>query len=303
MATQRDPVRIAVVGDVHLVFDRRDVSLLDGAGYDLVLFVGDLAGYGEAGGLRVARRIARLRTPALVLPGNHDAVTVQQLAAEVFDVPERVRSLTALGMQRRSNALGRALGPVPLCGYSLHPFDPLGLTVLAARPHSLGGARLGFQRYLTRRFGVSSMQLSAAKLCALFDEVPAGRPIVVLAHCGPSGLGDTRAAIFGCDFRPDAGDWGDPDLESALTHARESGKTVLAVVAGHMHHALRGGGERRWQLQREGVHYLNAARVPRTRAGANGQERHHLRLVVSGGEVQSAEQIWLFTARKKTGAN
>lgn len=293
MGVPKDRVRIAVVGDVHLAFDERDVKLLDGAGYELVLFVGDLAGYGESGGLRVARRIARLRTPALVLPGNHDAVTVQQLAAEVFEVSERLRTLTAIGMQRRAKALARALQPVPMCGYSVHPFDALGLTVLAARPHSLGGPRLGFRRYLARNFGVGTLQLSAAKLCALIDDVPSGRPIIVLAHCGPAGLGDTRAAIFGCDFRPEAGDWGDPDLESALAHAKNTGKNVLAVVAGHMHHALRGGGERRWQLQRDGVQYVNAARVPRTRFGPTGHERHHVRLIVSGGEVLSAEQVWL----------
>jgi uncharacterized protein (TIGR04168 family) len=300
MEVPQDRVRIAVVGDVHLAFDKRDVALLDAAGYDLVLFVGDLAGYGRAGGLRVARRIARLRTPTLVLPGNHDAVTVQQLAAEVFDVPERLRSFTAIGMQRRADALARALEPVPMCGYSLHAFDALGLSVLAARPHSLGGARLGFRRYLARRFGAGTMQLSAAKLCELFDGVPSGRPIIVLAHCGPAGLGDTRAAIFGCDFRAEAGDWGDPDLETALSHAKSTGKTVLAVVAGHMHHALRGGGERRWQLQRDGVQYLNAARVPRTRVGPTGHERHHVKLIVSGGELVSAEQVWLSASAQRS---
>ena len=56
------------------------------------------------------------------------------------------------------------------------------------------------------KVATATQETLAAKLCELFDAVPEGRPIVVLAHCGPSGLGDTRAAIFGCDFRPDAGD-------------------------------------------------------------------------------------------------
>ncbi|HKU42217.1 MAG TPA: metallophosphoesterase, partial [Polyangiales bacterium] len=76
-------MRIAVIGDVHLAWDARDVAALDAAAYDLLLFVGDLAGYGAEGGVRVARSIAELRTPALVLPGNHDAVTTLQLGAEV----------------------------------------------------------------------------------------------------------------------------------------------------------------------------------------------------------------------------
>ena len=73
------------MGDVHLVWREADVRLLDAAGYDLILFVGDLAGYGTAGGLSVARKISALHTPALVMPGNHDAVTVPQLGAEVAE--------------------------------------------------------------------------------------------------------------------------------------------------------------------------------------------------------------------------
>jgi uncharacterized protein (TIGR04168 family) len=122
----------------------------------------------------------------------------------------------------------------------------------------------------------------------------------VLAHCGPQGLGDARDAIYGCDFRPDAGDWGDPDLTQALAHAAESGKRVLAVVAGHMHHALRGGGERSWHEQRAGIHHVNAARVPRIRRSASGSERHHVSLTLAGDSVQ-VEPIWLCAPRRRIG--
>lgn len=269
-----------------------DVRLLDGAGYDLILFVGDLAGYGAAGGETVARVIATLRTPALVMLGNHDAVTVPQLGAEVFSAPEALCDACAIGMTSRVRSLSLALAPVPLCGYSLHPFQDHALTVLAARPHSLGGPRLAFRRYLAKQFGVRTLDESAARLRALFDDVPDHHRIVVLAHCGPHGLGATRESIFGCDFRPEQGDWGDRDLELALAHAAERGKRVAAVVAGHMHHALRGGGERTWRVQRDGVEHINAARVPRSRRTARGRERHHVRLVLSPDGV-SAEQVWL----------
>jgi uncharacterized protein (TIGR04168 family) len=186
--------------------------------------------------------------------------------------------------------MARALGPVPLCGYSVHPFPRLGLTVVAGRPHSLGGPRLGFRRYLKERFDVSSMEDSAARLCRAFDRAPDDHPIIVLAHCGPAGLGAARDAMFGCDFRRQAGDWGDEDLRDAIAYARGSGKRIIAVVAGHMHHRLRGGGERSWQLQREGVCYVNAARVPRARR--QRQERHHVLLRVHGDACQ-AEAVWL----------
>ncbi|MFO0567443.1 MAG: hypothetical protein U0263_17420 [Polyangiaceae bacterium] len=65
-------VRIAVVGDVHLAWDERDREDLDGAGYDLVAFVGDLAGYRQDA-LGVAQSISRLRTPAFVVPATTTA--------------------------------------------------------------------------------------------------------------------------------------------------------------------------------------------------------------------------------------
>ena len=92
---------VAVIGDVHLAWDRLDVGLLDDAGFDLVLFVGDLAGYGPKGALRVARTIRKPRTPALVTPGNHDAVTVAQLASEVFGSSDTLRHALSIGMEGR----------------------------------------------------------------------------------------------------------------------------------------------------------------------------------------------------------
>ncbi|MET0387819.1 MAG: metallophosphoesterase [Polyangiales bacterium] len=285
-------MRIAVVGDVHLIWDERDVRALDAADYDLVLFVGDLAGYGADGAVTVARAIARLRTPALVMPGNHDAVTIAQLAAETFRTPRLARQALAIGMTTRVRQLASALGPVPLCGYSVHPFEQHALSVVAARPHSMGGQRVGFKRYLTARFGVRTLADSARRLCGLLESVPSHHRILVLAHCGPMGLGESRDAIYGCDFRPQHGDWGDPDLAEALAHARAHGKQVSAVLAGHMHHALRGGGERIWHLEHEGVHHVNAARVPRRRRGLRGEERHHVRLTLDERGV-SVEAVWL----------
>ena len=43
---------IAVIGDVHLLWDDADVSFFNRGGYDLLLFVGDLAGYTQVRGRR-----------------------------------------------------------------------------------------------------------------------------------------------------------------------------------------------------------------------------------------------------------
>ena len=87
--------------------------------------------------------------------------------------------------------------------------------------------------------------------------------LLVLSHNGPAGLGDRADSIWGCDFREEEGDWGDPDLTQAIDHARAQGKRVLAVIGGHMHLRTKQGVERPWRTERDGTLYLNAARVPR----------------------------------------
>ena len=159
--------------------------------------------------------------------------------------------------------------------------------MLAGRPHSCGGPRLAFARYLRDAFGVASMEQSAARLCALVDQAPRDRPLLILSHNGPAGLGDRRSDPCGRDFHPDEGDWGDPDLAIAIAHAKAQGHRLLAVVSGHMHHALRGGGTRTWHVERGSVLYVNAARVPRIFEDSGRHRRHHVALTVEGDAARA----------------
>ncbi len=285
------PARIAVIGDVHQQWDAGDVAYFNRSDYDLVLFVGDLAGYTHRGGLRTARAIARLNRPALVLPGNHDAVHPLQLLAEVMRF-DRLAAVLGAGQDRRCRALAAALGPVPLCGFSLHelPTADGALSIIAARPHTMGGSYVAFRRHLRRSCGVASVADAAERLRALVDESPHGR-LVFLAHCGPTGFGARRDDIWGCDFHAEEGDWGDRDLTDAVAYAVAQRKRVLAVVAGHMHHEVKGGGRRRWWQRRDGITYVNAARVPRIFADNGDHVRHHVALEISGDEVAATEML------------
>lgn len=292
-ASGRDRLRLAVVGDVHLCWDEADVRYFDESDYDAVLFVGDLCGYRQRPGLRVARAIAAMRVPTLVMPGNHDGVHLLHLAAEVFGWRRLAKGLGG-GQRRRVRRMERALGSATVCGYSLHPTGA-GVTIVAARPHAMGGPHLPFGRHLRRAYGVGSLAESAEELRALVDRVRDDR-IVFLAHNGPTGLGDRRHAPFGCDFRPEEGDWGDPDLREAVDYAKASGRRVLAVVAGHMHHALQGGGTRTWQVETDGSLYVNAARVPRILEREGRRLHHHVRLEIDAHGVR-AREMWIGLAR------
>lgn len=278
-------MQISIIGDIHGAWDDIDTAFFNAAGYQALLFVGDFARVVNS--RPVARRLARLAVPAWAIPGNHDATTLTQLLAEIRGRRWETR-WTAFGMRRRVARLTRDLGPVTLGGYSQHQLAP-DLGLLIARPHAMGGDRLYFRPYLKRAFGVASFADSRKRLCSLIDTAP--RNLIVLAHNGPAGLGADPTDPFGCDFHPELGDFGDPDLRAALVHARATGHRVRAVIAGHMHHRSKHTGAWRhtWALEHETLH-INAARVPRIED--RGRRRHHIRLSIDASAVH-AETVWV----------
>ena len=275
--------RIALIGDLHGSWDDFDLRWFDQSGYDLLLFTGDLGSGSRDNGVQIARAVGRLAKPALVMLGNNDAKDAPRIVAELA----HQRGLAALGKLapgHADSALVDASGEVRDCGYSLHSLRLADrtLSLLAARPFAMGGGSLTFPERLRERYGISSLEQSTARLCQLVESAE-GDELVVLAHNGPHGLGAEASDIWGCDFRSEAGDWGDPDLSAALAHARAIGKRVLAVIAGHMHLRTKQGQERGWLLERDGVTYVNAARVPRIYPGPAGALHHHLALELDTG--------------------
>lgn len=281
-------MRIAVVGDIHEHWSEADVETLSASDADLVLFVGDLPGYRLGRAVRIARSLARVRKPAYLIPGNHDGTVLPQLMAELTGIKPRMPRGGA-GMLRRMKKLEAALSPIVVCGYSVHHITApdTRLCIVAGRPHSMGGA-LNFAPYIRRRFGVESLEASAARLKELVEQTPVDVPLLFLAHNGPTGLGELPESIWGCDFKRDGGDWGDADLRAAIDHAQALKRRVVAVVGGHMHLRTKKGRERTWQVERDGVCYINAARVPRIR---RDDSRHHVELEI-GDDAVSAREIW-----------
>ena len=284
---------IGVIGDVHLFWDDADITFFNRGEYDLLLFVGDLAGYTQLRGLQVARTLRRLKVPAMCIPGNHDGLHALQLGAEIAPRAHRLRHAFCRGQGLRCRTLDRALGPVEMLGYSRRRIAPGGvpLNVVVGRPHSIGGRRLACIRYLESTFGIASMDASAQRLKSLVDECD-DAPILFLAHNGPSGLGDRASSIWGCDFRRKEEDWGDRDLQDAIQHANENGRKVLATVAGHMHRRTKCGKHRPGQIEKDGTLYVNAAEVPRHRKINGMKKRHHVKLTLTP-TAASAEDVWV----------
>lgn len=277
-------MRLAVIGDIHGFWDARDTAFFNDSDYDALLFVGDLPHL--TGGLGIARELAHLDKPAWLIPGNHDGVTAPQLLAELKGW-RALRRSTAHGMARRVRRLARAMEPVRLRGFTLETLDD-GLGLLVARPHAMGPDKFYYGSYIKRRFGVRDFEDSAETLKSLVAAAP--QRLLVLAHNGPAGLGDTPDAPWGCDFSTEFGDFGDPDLRAAIDHAHETGRRVEAVVAGHMHHRSKNGSERHTAAQANGTLYINAACVSRHRKQAS--RRHHVCLQIDDNACR-AETVWV----------
>jgi uncharacterized protein (TIGR04168 family) len=260
-----------------------DVAHFGASDYDLLVFIGDLGGGTPASTLRIAKSLARLDRETLVIPGNNDVGDVAELAAELSH-RSGLRELDAL-------RTGGTSGPsIRLSGYDSHRLvkEGVDVTLIIGRPHSLGGPDLSYPDYMAENYGIGSLDESAALLCELVDRAESEQ-LIFLGHNGPTGLGSEPHDMWGCDFKPGGGDWGDPDLEVAVAHARARGREVLAVIGGHMHLRTKQGIERRWIDERDGVVYVNAARVPRIFPDTDGLKRHHVSLTVSAGGVDIEE--------------
>lgn len=272
VSTSTAPFRIAVVGDIHLHWDEHDVQFFQQSQYDVVLFVGDLPEYRLNKVFSLARQLRSINKPTFLIPGNHDALNMLQLAGEFWRKPWMIR-WGAKGHVKRVQKLKEALDPIELCGYSCHTLPGSDISLISGRPHSMGGA-LNVAPYLQEAFGVGSMEASGELLCKLVDEAPQRR-CLFLAHNGPKGLGSEPGAPWGADFTPQPTDWGDADLQVAMDYAKTSGKEVIGVVAGHMHSPTKNKGRfRKWATLLDGSWFVNAARVPRI-LERNGQTQHH----------------------------
>lgn len=283
--------QIAVIGDLHSAWDDEDVAYFNQSSYALLLFTGDLGASSRQDGLRIAKSISQLERDALVMPGNNDVEQYGLLASELAyragmrSLMQEINSVTDTGL-RPTESRAR------VCGYSRHVFSFAGnrITILSGRPFSMGGPQLAFAADLENDFGVPDLEASTARLLQLVDGVRT-RDVIFLSHNGPAGFGAEPHSPWGNDFRSDGGDWGDPDLAAAIVRAKELDLRVRAVIGGHMHSPLRGGGPRTWQVERDGTLYINPARVPRIYRGEAGLVRHHVALRLTTDRISAEERL------------
>ncbi len=286
MTSQRNheqPIRIAVVGDIHDQWEADDGIALQKMGVDLVLFVGD---FGNES-VEVVRAIAALDIPKAVVLGNHDAwYTASDWGRKKSPYDHAKEDW----VQAQLDLLGETH-----VGYGNLDFPALNLTVVGSRPFSWGGAVWKNADFYQERYGVRSFEESTARMVGAADRA-AYETVIFLGHNGPVGLGDRAEDPCGKDWQPIGGDFGDPDLADAIAQTRASGKTISLVTFGHMHHNLR---YTKQQLRKpvftspEGTVYLNAASVPRIILHESDRRRNFSLVSLQAGVVSQISLVWI----------
>lgn len=285
MTSQRNhdqPIKIAVVGDIHDQWEADDGIALHKLGVDLVLFVGD---FGNES-VEVVRAIAALDISKAAVFGNHDAwYTATDWGRKKAPYNHKQEDW----VQQQMDLLGETH-----VGYDKLDFPLLNLTVVGGRPFSWGGSAWKYADFYQERFGVRSFEESTAQIVAAVDSA-AYETVIFLSHNGPVGLGDRAEDPCGKDWQPLGGDFGDPDLQAAIIKTRASGKIIPLVTFGHMHHKLRHTN----QQLRTPIHatektvYLNAASVPRIVQNGNERRRNFSLVSLQAGVVSQVAIVWV----------
>ena len=274
---------IAVIGDVHDRWGEKDNLALEALNVDLALFVGDFGN--EA--IDIVEKIASLNLPKAVVLGNHDAWYTaspwgRKRAPYNQEKEDRVQKQLDL------------LGDVHV-GYGKLDFPQYNLSVVGGRPFSWGGSDWKNKDFYRDRFGVRSFAESTIKIASVAQDTLCDN-LIMVAHNGPTGLGEHPEDICGRDWGELWGDHGDPDLEDAIAKIISYGKSIPLVTFGHMHHSLRHREDRLRTIVKTsdvGTVYLNAASVPRIKT-VKGQKVRNFSLVkMQNGIVKSADLVWL----------
>lgn len=272
---------IAIVGDVHDLWDEAEEDILRHLGVDVVLLVGDFGN--EA--VEVVKAVAQLNLPKAAIFGNHDAW---------FTATAWGRGLRGLRQDDRVQEQLDLLGAAHV-GYGKLDFPQFGFSVVGSRPFSWGGSTWKNSSFYQQRFGIDSFAASTAKIVAAAKSA-ASETLIFIGHCGPHGLGDQPEDPCGKDWNPIGGDYGDPDFTAAIEQTRVSGKQIPLVAFGHMHHQLRHTKTRlrkMVEVDSYGTVYLNAASVPRIVQTLTGRSRNFSLVKLTNGAVTEAVLVWI----------
>ncbi|MTF38294.1 TIGR04168 family protein [Cyanobacterium aponinum AL20118] len=267
-------IKIAVIGDVHDLWNEFDHEALEFLQVDLVLFVGD---FGNES-IPLISRIAQLNIPKAIILGNHDAwFSATEWGRKKCPYDRTLEDR----VQQQLDILGKSH-----VGYSYLDFPELDISVVGSRPFSWGGSKWKCEEFYREKYAIENFHQSSDKIIASVNKTQA-QQIIFVGHNGPFGLGANPEDTCGRDWKPLGGDFGDPDFQEAIKYTQELGKNVPLVTFGHMHHSLRHTKDRLRTIINQDEHktiYLNAASTPRIQE-IEGQKIHKFSLVTLDARI------------------
>jgi uncharacterized protein (TIGR04168 family) len=276
-------IKIAVVGDIHDLWEAEDAIALHKLGIDLVLLVGD---FGNES-VEVVRAIASLNLPKAVILGNHDAW---------YSASDWGRKRCPYNRQKEDRVQQQLdlLGEAHI-GYGYLDFPEFNLSVVGSRPFSWGGDAWKNKEFYEERYGITSLEESVDRIVAAAKGA-AYETIIFMGHNGPTGLGDRAEDPCGRDWQPLGGDHGDPDFAEAIAQTQALGKKIPLVTFGHMHHSLRHTKDTlrtAISTSPEGTVYLNSASVPRIIQTQSDRLRNFSLVSLEAGVVSQISLVWV----------
>ncbi|KAL4521331.1 hypothetical protein Ndes2437B_g08078 [Nannochloris sp. 'desiccata'] len=314
------PLKLAVIGDVHDHWDDDSATALSSLNADIAIFVGDFGNENAEIVKKIASHSAKNK---IFMLGNHEAwysltargrqralkVAMQSSSLSSSNIVSTTMSGpvgTSLALEEMFRTLGK-----DHIGYSSTIFDQFGIALVGGRPFSKGGKRWSdIAAFYKHHYGIESMEESALRIVDIALSQPFELPLILVAHNGPTGLGNKRYSPCGVDWQEPEEDFGDPDLGEAIELLATQNRPPSLVLFGHMHHNLKNGGKRDMAAVDPvtGTVYLNSAVVPRIRrfdttlGGSNSGTRasisgivkgHHFLIVeMEQGVVSAAKHIW-----------
>jgi len=267
-------IKIAVIGDVHDLWNEFDHEALEFLQVDLVLFVGD---FGNES-IPLISQIAQLNIPKAIILGNHDAwFSATEWGRKKCPYDRTLEDR----VQQQLDILGKSH-----VGYGYLDFPELDISVVGSRPFSWGGSKWKCKEFYREKYAIENFHQSSDKIIASVNKTQA-QQIIFIGHNGPFGLGANPEDTCGRDWKPLGGDFGDPDFQSAIKYTQELGKNVPLVTFGHMHHSLRHTKDRLRTIINQDEHktiYLNAASTPRIQE-IEGEKIHKFSLVTLDARI------------------
>ncbi len=303
-------MKIALIGDVHGYFDEFDVEYFNQSEYDCILFTGDLADFFhiKKGFYKI---LNKLNKHCYLIWGNHDGFNFKEVVSELFQFSiYRVNKKKIPIVQKRLDFLRYQLGSHFICGgYKLSLLSDT-MALFMVRPHSIGGNRIGYLPFLEEVYNINNFDDTFLKMKNLLDtflnKFPKVKSLIFLGHNGPYGINRNPNDLWGCDFNPKLGDFGDLDFYKIIDYAKKK-VNVLLVVAGHMHHKISKKGleylknqesfynqkERLSITKIDDIYYINPAKVPRIFKQNHQKVHYHVYVEFIDNKIKKVEEKWI----------